>query len=451
MTFEEFIQDHLNRGFDRVFGAGLGRLLGLPAGAPAKVGEYDSEECADNMDHHAELILDPAAASAKPIFMVFYAGREDRIQNNKESYLFRLTPQGVLDKAFVSLGKLHEDGTAVRGSGKAESKDINSIEIKERLKHELNFWLKGMYRLTPEEIAAKKAAAGGGQAALDEGKLQNVVESAVKRATEKPAEAAQPIRSDVDEPSYKKPENAENYAIVVGIEKYSDLPEAQFAGRDAKAMREHLLALGFPQRNIHMLLDQRATKTGLMKNVETWLPNNAGENSTVFFFYSGHGAPDTKSQQPFLVPFDGDPQYMEDTGYSLKRLYAKLGALKAKRIIIALDSCFSGAGGRSVLAKGAKPLVLKADTSLATGKAVVLSASQYDQISGTIEEQGHGAFTYFLLKGLNGEAAGTDGAVTVKSLYDYLAPKVADASRRENRDQTPQLLPTNAAAEIRLR
>jgi hypothetical protein len=31
--------------------------------------------------------------------------------------------------------------------------------------------------------------------------------------------------------------------------------------------------------------------------------------------------------------------------------------------------------------------------------------------------------------------------VTVRSLYDYLTPKVRDAARMHNRDQTPQLLP----------
>ena len=73
-----------------------------------------------------------------------------------------------------------------------------------------------------------------------------------------------------------------------------------------------------------------------------------------------------------------------------------------------------------------------------------MTASDSDQVSGTIEEQGHGAFTYYLLKGLNGDAADAKGAVTVRSLYDYLTPKVQDAAHRRNRDQTPQLLPVAA-------
>jgi len=58
------------------------------------------------------------------------------------------------------------------------------------------------------------------------------------------------IHSDVDTPGYSLKENPDNYAIVVGVEKYNSLPEAQFAERDADAVRNHLIAMGYPQRNI---------------------------------------------------------------------------------------------------------------------------------------------------------------------------------------------------------
>ncbi len=428
ITFHQFIQNMLETGADYSFDAGRSGFLEVPSGAPSKTAE--SDENSDNFTRSSYLVLNPSAEKPEPLCVVFHAGKEDLPNREEAGYYFRLTPGGVLEKAFKSQIKLDEKGEAVLGSGVVTPKDISSVEIKERFKHELNFWLKGMYRLSPEEIAARKAAASG--------------------AAAKPPESVAVLNSDVDEPSYQTPENPENYAVVVGIEKYSDLPEARFAERDAQAVRAHLVALGYPQRNIHLLLGEKATKTGIIKNVETWLANNVGKDSTVFFYYSGHGAPETKSRQPYLVPFDGDPQYMGDTGYPLQRLYAKLGALKAKRVIIALDSCFSGTGGRSVLAKGTKPLILQMDTAPVGPKAVVLSASRFDQISGTMEMQAHGTFTYFLLKGLNGGAVDRDGGITTQSLYDYLEPKVEDAARRENRDQAPQMIPPNAA-DVKLR
>jgi ankyrin repeat protein len=252
-------------------------------------------------------------------------------------------------------------------------------------------------------------------------------------------------------PSYKSSEREQDFAVVVGVEKYADLPEARFAERDAEAVREHLIALGYPPRNVVVLTGAKATKTGLIKNLETWLPNNVGPDSNVFFFYSGHGAPEPRTGSAYLLPSDGDPQYLEDTGYPLKRLYDKLSALKAKRVVVALDSCFSGAGGRSVLAKGTRPLVSKIDLgAMKPGKLLALTASAGDQISGTDEDAGHGLFTAHLLRGLNGAAARSDGGVTVDSLYRYLSFKVADDARRANREQVPQLFP-QGGAEVRLR
>jgi uncharacterized caspase-like protein len=93
-----------------------------------------------------------------------------------------------------------------------------------------------------------------------------------------------------------------------------------------------------------------------------------------------------------------------------------------------------------VLPAGARPLVLKADPGLdVMGGLVVFSASAADEITGAEESQGHGLFTYYFLKGLSGEAAGKDGRVSAKALFDYLLPKVRDAARRDNRDQTPAL------------
>jgi len=39
----------------------------------------------------------------------------------------------------------------------------------------------------------------------------------------------------------------------------------------------------------------------------------------VIIFYSGHGVPDIKTREPYLVPFDADPNYVGATGYALKR------------------------------------------------------------------------------------------------------------------------------------
>ena len=260
-----------------------------------------------------------------------------------------------------------------------------------------------------------------------------------------PAPAAAPAKtyvSGVDTPGYSRPQRPDDFALVVGIEKYSGLPSADFAERDAAAMHAHLLALGFPERNVVFLRGSEAVKSGIEKYVESWLPRNVKEGSKVVVYFSGHGAPDPAKGTAYLVPWDGDAKFLEHTGYPLERLYRKLNDLKAKEVLVAMDACFSGYGGHSVIAKGTRPLVTKIDDGRgALGRVVALSASGLDEITGSEESQGHGLFTYHLLKGLQEKS----GRVTVRELYDALKPQVQDAARRQNRDQTPQLMPVDAA------
>jgi uncharacterized caspase-like protein len=96
-----------------------------------------------------------------------------------------------------------------------------------------------------------------------------------------------------------------------------------------------------------------------------------------------------------------------------------------------------------VIASGTRPLVAKVDdgASLA-GRVEAVTASASDEVTGSDDESGHGLFTYQLLKGL--EAKG--GKATLKELYEYVSPKVRDAARRDNRDQTPQLVGAGSAS-----
>ncbi len=286
----------------------------------------------------------------------------------------------------------------------------------------------------------------------------SVASKPVLPAASEPAEAPTSqaevnSHSDVDKPSYSRPENADNFALVIGIDKYANLPEAEYAVHDATAVREHLRALGYPSRNIVYLEGPKATRTGIQSYLEEWLPRNVKPQSTVFLYYSGHGAPDPKTGDAYLVPWDADVKFLKTTAYPVKQLYASLNALNAKQVIVALDACFSGAGGRSVLAKGTRPLVTKVDAGFAPqGGMILFAAASGDEVTSTLDDQGHGMFTYFLLKGLNGEAKDASGQVSVKSLYDYLLPKVQDEAHRQNRDQTPQLLPASGAqADLILR
>jgi len=256
-----------------------------------------------------------------------------------------------------------------------------------------------------------------------------------------------PEASEVDQlPANRVRPNPNAYALVVGIEQYRQgLPSADFSVHDAEIVDKYLTGvLGYPQENVVKLLNDRATKTDLEKYVESWLPNRVGKDDTVFLYFSGHGAPDPQTGDAYLIPYDGDPAFVEKTGYPLKRFYDSLGKLPAKQVVVMLDSCFSGAGGRSVVAKGMRPMFISVENPvLATsGKMVVLTASAGNQVSSTYLTKGHGLLTYFFLKGLKGEGdRNNDGGIDLAELFAYIKSQVENVARREfNNEQTPQLL-----------
>lgn len=250
-----------------------------------------------------------------------------------------------------------------------------------------------------------------------------------------------PTSSDVDAPSRRGDERPNDFALVIGIEDYQSLPKADYGARDAQTVRKHFEAMGVPARNIISLEGSQATGSKLKNYLQQWLPRNVKPESTVFAYYSGHGAPDPENGDAYLVPWDADPMFLTTSAYPLKQFYSELTKLKAKRVIVALDACFSGSGGRSVLAKGARPLVSKVDESVpSAANLTVLAAASGSEITGTLDDQAHGIFTYYFLKGLSG------GAKTPRALYDYLKPHVQDDARRQNREQSPTLNGSGADA-----
>jgi uncharacterized caspase-like protein len=235
------------------------------------------------------------------------------------------------------------------------------------------------------------------------------------------------------------------YAIVIGVEQYRQkLPKADFATHDAQAVTEALTkVMGYPAENVITLINDQATNADLAKYLEKWLLKQAKTGSTVFIYFSGLGTSSSETGDIFLVPFDGDPSFIDQTGYSLKRLNEALRKLPAKEIIVVLDSCFSGAGGKSVLTEGARPVVINLQKSLVQSKNMaVLAAASGDQSCSSYQAKGHSLFTYYLLNGIkNEDVILPDGSLDIDDLFSYAQPQVERiALKRNNSVQSPVLI-----------
>ncbi len=70
----------------------------------------------------------------------------------------------------------------------------------------------------------------------------------------------------------------------------------------------------------------------------------------------------------------------------------------------------------------------------------VISAAASDEFSGDLPEAEHGLFSYYLMRGLGGEADGNgDRAITVEELHGYIAGEVGRQAARLGREQSPEL------------
>jgi len=97
-----------------------------------------------------------------------------------------------------------------------------------------------------------------------------------------------------------------------------------------------------------------------------------------------------------------------------------------------------------MLIAGARPVFIQVENmALLTGKIIALTSSSGGEISNSYPEKAHGLFTYFLLKGLRGEAdADSNGSLNLEELYTYVRENVNKLSRRKGMEQTPEISPS---------
>ncbi len=231
-----------------------------------------------------------------------------------------------------------------------------------------------------------------------------------------------------------------SFALVIGIERYRDVPAPTGARADAERFAALAKStLGVPERNVILALDDRASRADLDKHLR-WLENNVPVGGRVYLFFAGHGAPDAASGTSYLLPYDADPADLPGTALKLSDVTARLGKTKARDVVAFLDACFSGTGGRSVIAAGTRPLVPVGKLEAAP-RVSVLAAVTGAQISGALPGGAEGLFSHYLGEALGNAKADLDGdgQISLRELHDWIKPRVEREAKRESREQVPSL------------
>lgn len=228
-----------------------------------------------------------------------------------------------------------------------------------------------------------------------------------------------------------KPSIPRSYALVVGIGKYQKLPESgqlQFPEQDAESIYSVLISPeggNFRAENVHRLIGSRATLANLRKEIEEWLPAVAKDDDRVLIYFAGHGF--VHEGKAFLAPFDIDTKNIKGTGYPMDALGEAMGRkIKGKWKVLLTDSCHSG----SIMPPAD---AAKINTSLAglDRSLFSLTASRDREQSFESPEWGggHGIFTYYVVKGMEGSAdENRDGIVTADELGEYVHTEVRRAT-----------------------
>jgi tetratricopeptide (TPR) repeat protein len=224
------------------------------------------------------------------------------------------------------------------------------------------------------------------------------------------------------------------YALLVGVSEYQKLPKdlwLQYAHADAEVFASHLSSGRggkIPQDDMIVLTNQKATTAALRNAFQTFIKGRAGKTDTVLILIAGHGTVEVPgSKGAFILTHDSDPQDLASTALPMADVQELVEEqlTKVGRVAVFVDVCRAGVIGtiRSTTVNAVVERLADAE-----GEIFGLMASRPKELSyeGPQFGGGHGAFSYALLKALNGDAdKNKDQIVNVNEIIEYVRDTVA--------------------------
>jgi hypothetical protein len=232
-----------------------------------------------------------------------------------------------------------------------------------------------------------------------------------------------------------RPEYAQSWALVVGINAYQYAPPLACARRDAEVVAATLKnRFGFHEDHVTTLLDDDATCDALMSAFLDFAGEDVSEDARVVVFFAGHGHTrmGRRGEVGYLVPVDGDP----NDPASLVRwdeLTRNADLILAKHILFIMDACYGGLAVMRTLPPGSKRFL---KDMLQRYSRQVLTAGKADETVADAggPRAGHSMFTGHFLDAIDGAAATADGVVSANAVMAYVYDRVA---RDPHSRQTP--------------
>jgi uncharacterized caspase-like protein len=237
--------------------------------------------------------------------------------------------------------------------------------------------------------------------------------------------------------------NIERWAVVIGISEHKHKSlNLKYAARDAEEFYNLLISpIGgsFEPDHVVKLIDQQATTDNINEALRIFLAK-PGKDDLLIFYCACHGSPDFSSanaKDVYLITHDTDPSKIAVRGLPMKHINDALKATRPNRIVVFADTCYSAAiagDGKDRSPEQSNGQInnyYREELSTAKEGIALLASSEANQTSQEDAKWGggHGVFTYYLLKGLQGEAdSNNNGLVTVGELFEYVRKEVREAT-----------------------
>ena len=227
------------------------------------------------------------------------------------------------------------------------------------------------------------------------------------------------------------------WAVIVGVSEYQNagIPSLKFADKDAESFANFLRRPeggGYASDHMLVLLNKDATLANVRDALMKFL-KQAIDIDLVIIYFAGHGAPEpARPTNIYLLTYDSDPNSLPTTSFPMWDIKTVLERhISAKRVVVFSDACHSGGISVNFATRGlgsSEPNLVNqylADLSKTKEGIVVFTASAAGEVSQEFPDMGHGAFTYYLLEGLEGKADyDNDYTITINELMRYVEEQV---------------------------
>jgi tetratricopeptide (TPR) repeat protein len=222
------------------------------------------------------------------------------------------------------------------------------------------------------------------------------------------------------------------YGLLVGVGEYENISKLYKTNKDASDLYKSLIAAGYPEGNLRLLLDKDATVNKISMGLD-WLARVAhDEQDTVIIFFSGHGVRFEGGlwSGEFLCPVEANINQRDprSTLIASEDFSRALRSIRSGRMAVLLDACHAGGVGevKDALIDARAGLSENTYSKLAMSKGrVIIASSKTDEPSFELKEMENGLFTHHLLEGLQGKAALSNGVISITSLFSHVYHRVS--------------------------